>query len=150
MHLGDAARLWRERAENARTIARQMTDPEARLGMLEIARDYAIMAEYAERRARGALAQADEGEPEQTAALEIGWHLPQRNLVQGMTFQPDTLKVLCVAFDVAWASLASTAKPEESDAMRNRLANCLLSLSADASTDINALAAEALQALDAM
>ena len=39
---------------------------------------------------------------------------------------------------------------EEADAMRNRLANCLLSLSTDASTDINALAAEALRALDAM
>src|SRR5262245_47567204 len=81
MHLGDAARLCGERAENARTIAGQMTDPEARLGMLEIARDYAIMAEYAERRARGAFDQADKGEPAQTAALEIGWDLPQRNLV---------------------------------------------------------------------
>ncbi|MGE0851551.1 MAG: hypothetical protein AB7O44_18335 [Hyphomicrobiaceae bacterium] len=67
-----------------------------------------------------------------------------------MTFQPDTLKVLCLAFGVAWASLASTAKPGEADAMRNRLANCLLSLSTDVSTDINALAAEALRALDAM
>jgi hypothetical protein len=148
MNLGDAARLWRERAENARTIAQQMTDPEARLGMLQIARDYTVMAEYAERRSRRPYRIVDCGVPEQRPAeLEPQWDLPRQHAVEGMTYQPETLKAICRAFDLAWASIAGNIQPAEVEAARIRLANCLLSLSAEDGEDVGALAAEALRAL---
>jgi uncharacterized protein YjiS (DUF1127 family) len=42
---------WRERAEEARHLAEQMSDPEAREVMLRIAADYEQLAENAQRRA---------------------------------------------------------------------------------------------------
>ncbi len=47
--LDDSAR-WRERAEEARTMADEMKDPEARRTLLEIAVSYGKLAERAERR----------------------------------------------------------------------------------------------------
>jgi len=41
---------WRQRAEEARTIAEQMSDPEAKRMMLEIAEDYEKLAKRAEER----------------------------------------------------------------------------------------------------
>jgi len=42
---------WRERAEEARTLADQLSDPESKRTMLRIAKDYERMAEHAEVRA---------------------------------------------------------------------------------------------------
>ena len=42
---------WRERAEEARYVAEQISDPEAREIMLRIAVDYERLAEHAQRRA---------------------------------------------------------------------------------------------------
>jgi hypothetical protein len=44
---------WRERAEEARALAGQMTDPEAKATMLGIAEDYEKMAKRAQDRATG-------------------------------------------------------------------------------------------------
>jgi hypothetical protein len=43
------AEYWRERAEEARTQADQMRDPDARRTLLEIAENYEQLAEQAER-----------------------------------------------------------------------------------------------------
>jgi hypothetical protein len=42
---------WRERAEEARSVAEQLTDPVARAMMSRIAEDYERLAEHAQRRA---------------------------------------------------------------------------------------------------
>ena len=44
---------WRQRAEEARTIADQMHDPQSKEAMLKIAEDYERLGERAERRAKG-------------------------------------------------------------------------------------------------
>jgi len=44
---------WRDRAEEARLIAEQMTDPHSRTTMLDIAAGYEMMAEHSVARAGG-------------------------------------------------------------------------------------------------
>jgi hypothetical protein len=44
---------WRQRAEEARTIAEQMSDPNSKDAMLRIAKDYERLAERAEERGKG-------------------------------------------------------------------------------------------------
>jgi hypothetical protein len=46
---------WRARAEEARILANQMNDSEAKVAMLRIAEDYEHLAERAEDRALGRL-----------------------------------------------------------------------------------------------
>ena len=41
---------WRSRAEEARSVAEQLSDPEAKRTMLRIAAEYELLAERAERR----------------------------------------------------------------------------------------------------
>jgi len=43
---------WRRRAEEARTLAAELTDPEAKRKMLKIAEDYETLARRPERRLR--------------------------------------------------------------------------------------------------
>jgi len=45
---------WRRRAEEARTIAEQMSDSPSKEAMLRIAKDYERLAERAAQRAKGA------------------------------------------------------------------------------------------------
>ena len=46
-------RHWRERAEEARSRADQITEPQSKNAMLRIAHDYEVLAERAEARASG-------------------------------------------------------------------------------------------------
>jgi hypothetical protein len=50
--LMDNAKHWRDRAEEARTNAAQMNDPEAKRQMSEIATGYERLAQRAEKRLR--------------------------------------------------------------------------------------------------
>jgi hypothetical protein len=49
---------WLERAEEARSIAEQLSDPESRRMMLRIAEDYELLATHARRRGRDRMAQS--------------------------------------------------------------------------------------------
>jgi Pectate lyase, N terminus len=44
---------WRQRAEEARTVAEQMYEPQSKEAMLRIAKDYERLAERAALRAKG-------------------------------------------------------------------------------------------------
>jgi predicted kinase len=46
-------RHWRERAEEARSRADQIAEPQSKIAMLRIAHDYEVLAERAEARAWG-------------------------------------------------------------------------------------------------
>jgi len=49
---------WQERAEEARSIAEQLSDPESRRMMLRIAEDYERLATHASRRKKAPTAQS--------------------------------------------------------------------------------------------
>jgi hypothetical protein len=59
-HINDP-KHWRARAEEARLLANQMNDSEAKAAMLRIARDYEHLARRAEDRALGRLPQRNWG-----------------------------------------------------------------------------------------
>jgi hypothetical protein len=44
---------WRQRAEEARSVAEQMNEPQSKEAMLRIAQDYERLAERAAERAKG-------------------------------------------------------------------------------------------------
>jgi hypothetical protein len=72
-----------------------------------------------------------------------------RKLIDGASFGPDTVKAMGEALDQAWAEIAghfgdTAAEIEEA---RLRLAEALLSVATDGSTDVAALKACALHAM---
>jgi hypothetical protein len=140
---GDDARYWRARAANAGLLAGQMTNPEARLSMLEIARGYEALGNYVERRAKNPSRLVDSGVPElpTTQEAEDG-----AQPMEGASFGPEALNILCRAFDKAWRSIAAHFGDDQTEveAVRVKLANALLSVVDENSHDVDVLAHAAL------
>ena len=72
-----------------------------------------------------------------------------RRLIDGATFGPETLKALGEAFDQAWAQIAGNFGDGSTQVenARLRLAEAMLSVAIEGSTDIAVLKADALQAM---
>jgi hypothetical protein len=72
-----------------------------------------------------------------------------RSLIDGASFGPDTIKAMGEAFDQAWAQIAANFSDSQTviDDARLQLAEALLSVATDGSTDVAALKAGALHAM---
>ena len=72
-----------------------------------------------------------------------------RRLIDGASFGPATLKVIGQAFDEAWAEIAGNFgdNPAQIENARLTLAEALLSIAAEDSTNVAALKNGALQAM---
>src|SRR6187431_2518339 len=72
-----------------------------------------------------------------------------RQLIDGASYGPETLKAIAQAFDAAWASIAGNFGNDPDDIERGRLklANALLSVASEDSRDVEALKKGALQAM---
>jgi hypothetical protein len=70
-----------------------------------------------------------------------------RRLIDGTSFGPDTLRAMGEAFDQAWAQIAGNFGEPQAENARLRLAEAMLSIATDGSTDVSALKAGALQAM---
>jgi hypothetical protein len=72
-----------------------------------------------------------------------------RALIEGASFGPETVKAICEAFDQTWARLAPIFSdvPGEIETARIRLAEAILSVTTEGSTDVVALKTNALYAM---
>jgi len=72
-----------------------------------------------------------------------------RRLIDGASCGPDMLKAMGEAFDQAWEEIAGNFgnSPIEIESARLRLAEAMLSIATEGSTDVAALKAGALQAV---
>ena len=70
-----------------------------------------------------------------------------RRLIDGASFGPDTLKAMGEAFDQAWAQIAGNFGEAQVDNARLRLAEAMVSVATEGSTDIAALKTGALEAM---
>ena len=72
-----------------------------------------------------------------------------RRLIDGAAFGPGTLKALGRAFDQAWSEIAANfgSDPRQIENARTRLAEAVLSIACEGSTDIDAVKNGALQAM---
>ncbi|MGE0768968.1 MAG: hypothetical protein AB7L90_21200 [Hyphomicrobiaceae bacterium] len=72
-----------------------------------------------------------------------------RDLVEGASFDPATIKIMVDAFDSAWTSIAHKYQdvPKRTEAARLALAKAVLSVASETSTDAEALKTGALQAM---
>jgi hypothetical protein len=70
-----------------------------------------------------------------------------RQLIDGASFGPDTLRVITQAFEAAWMQIASNfgTDPEDIDDARYNLATALLSVASEDSRDVEVLKQAALQ-----
>ena len=70
-----------------------------------------------------------------------------RKLIDGSSFGPETVKAMGQAFDQAWAEIAAHFgdNPTQIENARLKLAEAMLSVATDGSTDVAALKAGALQ-----
>ena len=74
-----------------------------------------------------------------------------RELISSASYGPETLKVLFQAFDDAWNSIAANfgSDPTVIEAARIKLANIILSLGHDGSSDAAQIKKSALHLMDA-
>jgi hypothetical protein len=72
-----------------------------------------------------------------------------RQLIDGASFGPDTLKAIGQAFDLAWAQIAGNFGDDAGDIERARLrlANAMLSVASEDSYDVAILVRAALEAM---
>jgi hypothetical protein len=72
-----------------------------------------------------------------------------RRLIDGAAFGLETVKAMEEAFDQAWALIAGKfgVSPLEVESARLRLAEAILSVATEGSTDVAALKADALHAM---
>jgi hypothetical protein len=72
-----------------------------------------------------------------------------RRLIDGASFAPATLKIIGQAFDEAWAEIAGNFgdNPTQVENARLRLAEALLSVATEESTDVAAFKRGALQVM---
>jgi hypothetical protein len=70
-----------------------------------------------------------------------------RRLIDGASFGPDTLKALGQAFDQAWAEIPGNFGRTQVENARLRLAEAMLSIATEGTSDASALKAAALQAM---
>ena len=68
-------------------------------------------------------------------------------LIDGASCGPDTLRAVCESFDQAWAEIAGNFGSTQVESARARLAEVMLSIATEGSTDVVALKASALQAM---
>ena len=80
---------------------------------------------------------------------QTGVGMKARHLIDGAAFGPETLKAVGEAFDQAWAQIAGNFpdSPSQIENARLRLAEAILSVATEDSTDVAALKASALQAM---
>jgi len=70
-----------------------------------------------------------------------------RRLINGASFGPDTLKAMGKAFDQAWAQIAGNFGEAQVENARLRLAEAMVSIAAEGSTDVAVLKTGALEAM---
>jgi hypothetical protein len=72
-----------------------------------------------------------------------------RQLIDGASFGPETVKAMGEAFDQAWVEVAGTFgdNPSQIESARLRLADAVISVTTEGSTDVAALKNGALQAM---
>ena len=72
-----------------------------------------------------------------------------RQLIDGASYGPDALKVITQAFDEAWSEIAGNFgnDPRDIEKARLRLANAVLSVACEESSDVTALKNGGLQAM---
>jgi hypothetical protein len=115
--------------------------------MLHIAVGYEGLANYAERRAQRPTRLVDAGVPERPEISgETGEGVQP---MEGASFDPAALKVICRAFDIAWRSIAAQFEGDQgkTEAVRTALANCILSRADEDSRDVEVIATAGLGAL---
>jgi len=72
-----------------------------------------------------------------------------RQLIDGASFGPETVKAMGEAFDQAWAEVAGNFgdNPTQIESARLRLADAVISVTTEGCTDVAALRNGALQAM---
>jgi len=70
-----------------------------------------------------------------------------RRLMDRASLGPDTLKAVCEAFDQAWMEIAGNFGTTQVENARLKLAEAMMSVATEDSTDVAALKAGALQAM---
>jgi hypothetical protein len=72
-----------------------------------------------------------------------------QRMIDGASFGPDTIKAMGQAFDQAWAEIAGNfgQDPIQIESARLRLADAVISVTTEGSTDVAALKNGALQAM---